>query len=66
MACKAVCFEIFFEEAREKKEAKYSEFVSATEQARYNTTLITLEVDSQGIPHLPGFTSLAHELAISQ
>ena len=37
------CFETSFEEARERKEAKYSELVSATEQAGYNTTLITLK-----------------------
>ena len=48
-----------------RKEAKYSELVSAIEQAGYNTTLITLEVGSRGVPHLPGFTTLAHELAIS-
>jgi len=47
-----VCFETSFEEARERKEAKYSELVSATEQAGYITTLITLEVGSQGVPHL--------------
>jgi len=40
--------------------------LSATEQAGYITTLITLEVGSRGVPHLPGFTTLAHELAISQ
>ena len=39
-----VCFETSFEEARERKEAKFSELVSATERAGYTTTLITLEV----------------------
>ena len=61
-----VCFETSFEEARERKETKYSELVAAIEQAGYNTSLITLEVGSRGVPHLPGFTTLAHELAISQ
>ena len=61
-----VCFETSFEEARERKEAKYSELVSATERDGYNTTLITLEVGSRGVLHLPGFTHLAHALAISQ
>ena len=61
-----VCFETSFEEARERKEVKYGELVSVTERAGYNTILITLEMGSRGIPHLPGFTSLAHELAISQ
>ena len=63
-----VCFETLFEEARERKEAKYTELVAAIEQAGYNTTLITLVVGSQGalVPHLPGFTTLVHELAISQ
>ena len=53
---------------RARKEAKYTELVAAIEQVGYNTALITLEVGSQGalIPHLPGFTTLAHELAISQ
>ena len=44
----------------------FSELVSATERAGYNTTLTTLGMDSRGIPHLPGLTTLAHELAISQ
>ena len=61
----AVCFETSFEEARERKEVKYSELVSTTERAGYNTTLITLEIGSRGIAHLPGFTTLAH-VAISQ
>ena len=43
-----VCFETSFEEARERKEAKYNELVAAIEQAGYNTTLITLEVGSRG------------------
>ena len=34
-----VCFETSFEEARERKEVKYGELVSATEKAGYNTTL---------------------------
>ena len=53
-------------EVRERKEVMFSELVSATERAGYNTTLTTLEMGSWGIPHLPGFTTLAHELAISQ
>ena len=61
-----VCFETSFEEARERKEENYSELVAAIEEAGYNTTLITLVVGSQGVPHLPGFTTLAHELAISK
>ena len=60
-----VCFETSFEEARERKEVKYGELVSTTERAGYNTTLITLEIGSRGIAHLPGFTTLAH-VAISQ
>ena len=44
----------------------FIKLVSATERAGYNTTLITLEMGSRGIPHLPGLTTLAHELAISQ
>ena len=65
MACRTVCFETSFEEARERKEVKYGELVSTTERAGYNTTLITLEIGSRGIAHLPGFTTLAH-VAISQ
>ena len=61
-----VCFETSFEEARERKEEKYSELVAAIEEAGYNTTLITLEMGSWGVSHLPGFTTLAHELAISK
>ena len=61
-----VCFETSFEEARERKEVKYGELVSAAERDGYNTTLIALEMGSRGIPHLPGLTALAHELAISQ
>ena len=66
MVCNCL-FETLFEEARKGiKETKYGGLVSATERAGYNTTLISLEVGSWGTPHLPGFTTLAHELAISQ
>ena len=60
-----VCFETSFEEVRERKEVKYSELVSTTERDGY-TVPPTLEVGSRGVPHLPGFTALAHKLVISQ
>ena len=61
-----VCFETSFEEARERKEVKVRwTCVNNRERAGYNTTLITLEIGSWGIAHLPGFTTLAH-VAISQ
>ena len=55
-----------FVEARKGKETKYGGLVSATERTGYNTTLISLGVGSWGALHLPGFTTLAHKLAISQ
>jgi len=41
------------------------DLVSREERASYATTLITLEMGSRRVPHLPGFTRLAQELAIS-
>ena len=61
-----VCFETSFEVAVERKETKYHDLVTSTERAGYNTTLITLEMGSCGVPHLPDFTQQAHELAMSR
>ena len=61
-----VSFETSFEAAAERKETNYQDLVSRAEQAGYSTTLITLEMGSRGVPHLPGFTRLAQELTISR
>ena len=62
-----VRFETSFEAAAERRnETKYHDLVTSAERAGYNTTLITLEMGSHGVPHPPGFTQLAHELAMSR
>ena len=61
-----VCFETSFEAAVERKETKYHDLVISAERAGYNTTLITLEMGSRGVPHPPGFIQLAHELFMSR
>ena len=61
-----VSFETSFEAAAERKETNYQDLASRAEQAGYSTTLITLEMGSRGVPHLPGFTRLAQELTISR
>ena len=61
-----ICFETSFEAAAGRKESKYCDLVSSAERAGYDIILITLEMGSRGVPHLPGFSILAHELAMSQ
>ena len=56
-----VCFETSFEEARERKEAKYSELVAAIN----NTTLIWGGLTGGGGTTPPRLSTLAQELAIS-
>ena len=51
--------------SKQQQRGKYHDLVTSAERAGYNTTLITLKMGSCGVPHLPGFTQLAHKLAMS-
>ena len=58
------CFETSFDNAAERKRAKYTELQQSIWDAGYLATLITLEVGSRGIIHHPGFSRLKKELRI--
>ena len=62
----ALCFEISFEAAGERKETKYHDLIASGVRAGHNTILITLQMGSCGVPYLPSITKLAHKLAMSQ
>ena len=54
---RADCFETSFEAAqRRKKPSTMTLLAISAERTGYNTTLITLEMGSCGVPHPPGFT----------
>ena len=54
----------FAEREREegRKEEKYLDLLEEAEQAGYKAQLITLEVGSRGLPHMPGFNKLKNYL----
>ena len=54
------------EEAAQRKEAKYGELVSTVRKAGYHANLITLEVGSRALPHMPEFYKLELELGLSR
>ena len=54
-----VCFESNFEEAAQRKTAKYTDLAEQVEQGGYSTTLLTLQVGSRGVPHYESFLQLA-------
>ena len=61
-----MCFETNFEEAAQRKTAKYLHLV---EQAKargrgYRSELITLQVGSRGVPDLPRFEIFAASLSL--
>ena len=60
-----VCFETNFEQAALRKSAKYLDLLQQAQAGGYDTTLITLQVGSRGVPDLPGFETLATVLAMT-
>ena len=59
-----VCFETNFEEASQRKSAKYLNLVEQAQAKGYKTELITLQVGSRGVPDLPVFEPLATKLSL--
>ena len=60
-----VCFESNFEDAAIRKTAKYTDLVDQANNNGYNTTLLTLQVGSRGVPHYESFSKLATVLHMS-
>ena len=44
----------------QRKETKYEDIVAAARENGYKTTLITVEVGSREVPHMPGFSQTLH------
>jgi hypothetical protein len=59
-----VCFETNFEEAAQRKSAKYVYLVEQAQARGYKAELITLQVGSRGVPDLPGFQKLSQSLSL--
>ena len=59
-----VCFETNFEEAAQRKSAKYMDLLEQARAKGYKAQLITLQVGSRGVPHLPGFEMLCKTLGL--
>ena len=59
-----VCFETNFEEAAQRKTAKYLHLVEQAKARGYRSELITLQVGSRGVPDLPGFEIFAASLSL--
>ena len=63
--CLTVCFESNFEDAAQRKIAKYTDIVDRAKLSGYRTTLITLQIGSRGVPHFPSFKALATAISMS-
>ena len=59
-----MCFETNFEEAAQRKSAKYVDLVEQAQARGYKAELITLQVGSRGVPDLPGFQKLSQSLSL--
>ena len=59
-----MCFETNFEEAAQRKTAKYLHLVDEAKARGYRSELITLQVGSRGVPDLPGFEKIAASLSL--
>ena len=59
-----VCFETNFENAAERKTAKYSDLVQQARSRGYRVTLLTLQVGSRGVPHYDNLAKLARVLGM--
>jgi hypothetical protein len=61
-----ISFETSFEKAKERKATNYDDLVTAANERGYDCTLITLEVGSRGVAHMPGFNKLRQTLQFPQ
>ena len=61
-----VCFETNFEDARVRKEGKYSELVDEVEQNGFVVDMITLEVGSRGFVNFDSFKNFRDAVGASQ
>lgn len=61
-----VCFETNFQEARARKEEKYSELVEEVEQNGFVVDMITLEVGSRGFVNFDSFRNFRDAVGASQ
>ena len=59
-----VCFETMFEDAAQRKQAKYEELQQNARGAGYATNIITLEVGSRGMVNDIGFAPLKDHLSM--
>ena len=59
-----IAFDVCLSEAHERKEAKYCHLLDNAREHKFRASLITLEVGSRGVPHLPGFQSLQKALSL--
>ena len=57
------CFETNFEEAAQRKTAKYHHLLEQAKARGYRSELITLQVGCRGVPDLPGFENIAASLS---
>ena len=57
-----VCFETNFDDAADRKTAKYADLVQQARGNGYRATLLTLQVGSRGVPHYQSFAALARVL----
>ena len=57
-----VCFVMNFQEAADRKTAKYSDLVQQARGNGYRATLLTLQVGSRGVPDYQSFEALARVL----
>ena len=60
-----VCFETNFEDARKRKEDKYSELVEEVERNGFDVELITIEVGSRGMVNYDSFHRLRDAVGAS-
>lgn len=60
-----VPFKTVFSAAQRRKGINYEELISDAKNKGYETTLITIEVGSRGVPNVSGFKKLQKELALT-
>ena len=61
-----VCFETTFDDAAQRKRARYAELQQSARDAGYQTAIATLEVGSRGIINYCRFSSLKKHLQIRE
>ncbi len=59
-------FDTLLEEAAKRKKVKYHELVSRIKGSGYETTFLTIEVESRGLPNISGFSQLRQIVGLSK